>query len=158
MRTKMLTVTAAVALAVGIAGGAGAAQPTIEHFSCSGIDEEFSALLSDECGFEVTVFVRERTTARTYADGSERDTTTFRATFSSPTTSLYEKDTYQFYFDADQETLRFTGVPFRIQDADGNVIFKDRGLVVFDTEGHVLTEHGPHPSLHEEGEPFGICT
>jgi hypothetical protein len=62
---------------------------------------------------------------------------------------LFERDTFQFFFDAGQEISRFTGVPFRIQDESGRIIFKDRGNVAFDRDGNVVWEHGPHPSVHD---------
>jgi hypothetical protein len=155
MRRTLLAATMMVAFGVA-AGPAHAVTPTIEHNDFVGIDEEQSALLTEACGFTVTVSVEDHTTSRLYADGSERDTVNFRATYTSPTTTLYEADHYQFYLDAGQMTARFTGIPFSIRDADGNVIFKDRGNVVFDAAGDIITEHGPHPSLHDTSGR-GIC-
>jgi hypothetical protein len=59
-------------------------------------------------------------------------------------------DAFQFYFEPHKQIERFTGVPFRIEDESGRVIFKDRGNVAFDSEtGEIVWEHGPHPSLHD---------
>jgi hypothetical protein len=156
MRRVVLAAAVAFALASVAGGSAQAAPPTIEHFDFVGVDEEFSDVLTEACSFPVTVFVEEHTTSRIYADGSERATINFRATYTSPTTTLNERDHYQFFLDAGQETARFTGIPFELRDADGNVIFKDRGIVIFDADGNILVEHGPHPSLHDDSE-FGIC-
>ena len=150
MPRTLLAVIGALALACVAGGSAQAAPPSIEHFDFVGVDEEFSEGLTEFCGFPVTVFVEDHATSRIYADGSERATVNFRATYTSPTTTLYQSDHYQFFLDAGQETARYTGIPLRIRNADGNVIFMDRGLVIFDAEGNILVERGPHPSLHDE--------
>ncbi len=141
-------VAAAVALAVGVPMAA-AGKPEITHVRVKAVNEEASAGLSEFCGFEIVVFEDVRATERDYADGSERDTVNERFTYTAGDQQIFEHNTFQFYFDAEQEIVRFTGVPFRIVDESGRVIFKDRGNVAFDRVGEIVWEHGPHPSLHD---------
>jgi hypothetical protein len=115
----------------------------------SGIEPEESANLTQFCGFAVSVFHEVDATLRAYPDGSERDTVNESFTYTAGPQRLFERDTFQFFFDAGQEISRFTGVPFRIQDESGRIIFKDRGNVAFDRDGNVFWEHGPHPSVHD---------
>jgi len=137
---------AALAMAVPVAA---AGQPEIFHDSFAAVDEEGSASLSEFCGFEVVVFEQLVVTERRYPDGSERDTVNARITYTAGGQQLFEHDTFQFYFDPEQGITRFTGVPFRIMDESGRVIFKDRGNAAFDRDGELVSEHGPHPSLHD---------
>src|SRR5215207_5658169 len=135
---------AGVALAVGVPVAA-AGKPTITHVRVEGVNVEASDDLSELCGFEIVVFEDVRATERDYPDGSERDTVNERITYTAGDQQLFEHNTFQFYFDPDQEITRFTGVPFRIVDESGRVIFKDRGNVAFDRDGEIVWEHGPHP-------------
>ncbi len=138
---------AVVALAVGVPLAA-ADKPVITHVRVQAVNEEASAGLSEFCGFEIVVFEDVRATERDYPDGSERDTVNERFTYTAGDQQLFEHNTFQFYFDAEQEIARFTGVPFRIVDESGRVIFKDRGNVAFNAEaGEIVWEHGPHPSF-----------
>ena len=143
-----IAAAAVVALAVGVPA-ATAGKPVITDVRFEGEDAEASAGLSEFCGFEVVVFEDVRATERDYPDGSERDTVNERITYTAGDQQLFEHNTFQFYFDANQEIARFTGVPFRIVDESGRVIFKDRGNVAFDGSGEIVWEHGPHPSLHD---------
>jgi hypothetical protein len=145
----------AVALCV-VSPVVAAGKPEIIHERFVGVDDEASAGLSEFCGFEVVVFVDVRATERRYADGSERDTVNERITYTAGDQQLFEHNRFQFYFDAQQEISRFTGMPFRVVDESGRVIFKDRGNAAFDSEGNILWEHGPHPSLHDP-TVGGIC-
>ena len=151
-----LSVTAVLALAAGVPAWAAGGQPSITHERSSGIDAEISAGLTEFCGFPVSVFHEVNATIRVYPDGSERDTVNERFVYTAGSQQLFERDTFQFFFDARQEITRFTGVPFRIQDESGRVIFKDRGNVAFDRDGNIAWEHGPHPSLHDP-TAGGIC-
>ncbi len=144
----------ALAVAVPVAE---AGKPVITHVREAGVNAEASAFLSKLCGFKVVVFEDVRATERDYADGSERDTVNQRITYTAGDQQLFEHNTFQFYFDAEQEIARFTGVPFRVVDESGRVIFKDRGNVAFDRDGNIVWEHGPHPSLHDTSPPGGIC-
>jgi hypothetical protein len=140
---------AVVALAVGVPMAA-ADEPFITHVRVQAVNEEASAELSEFCGFEIVVFEDVRATERDYPDGSERDTVNERITYTAGDQQLFEHNTFQFYFDADEEIERYTGVPFRVVDESGRVIFKDRGNVAFDRETReIVWEHGPHPSLHD---------
>jgi hypothetical protein len=144
-----LSATAVLALAAGAPASAAGGKPVVTHVHVSGIEPEESANLTQFCGFAVSVFHEVDATLRAYPDGSERDTVNESFTYTAGPQRLFERDTFQFFFDAGQEISRFTGVPFRIQDESGRIIFKDRGNVAFDRDGNVVWEHGPHPSVHD---------
>ena len=156
-RFLCLSVAAAVAVALAVVAPAAAGgKPVITHFSFVGEDAEASAFLTEFCGFDVAVFADVRSTVREYPDGSVRETVNQRITYTAGEQQLFEHNTFQVYFDADQEIERYTGVPFRIMDESGRVIFKDRGNVAFDRNGEIVWEHGPHPSLHSTSDR-NIC-
>ena len=157
MRRLLGCCIAAVGVALALVVPAAAGPPEINHDRFAAVNEEQSAFLSELCGFEVIAFEDVVVTERFYADGSERSTVNQRITYTAGDQQLFEHNSYQFYFDADQEISRFTGVPFRIMDESGRVIFKDRGNVAFDRDGQIIWEHGPHPSLHDPGPSGGIC-
>jgi hypothetical protein len=159
MKSSRMLLGLSLALAAGALAAAPAAtadKPVITHVHFAGEDAEASAFLSEFCGFHVVVFVDVRATERDYPDGSERDTVNQRITYTARNQQLFEHNTFQFYFDADQEIVRVTGVPFRVVDESGRVIFKDRGNVAFDRNGEIMWEHGPHPELHPTSDR-NIC-
>ncbi len=145
-----------VALAL-VVPGATAVPPEINHVRFAGVNEEASADVSEFCGFDVIVFEDVVATERFYANGSGRSTVNQRITYTAGDQQLFERNSFQLYFDAGQEISRFTGVVFRIVDESGRVIFKDRGNVAFDRDGQIIWEHGPHPSLHDTSPPGGLC-
>jgi hypothetical protein len=133
-----------------------AAKPEINHFRFTGVNEEASAGLTEFCGFPITVFEDVHATERTYPDGRLRDTVHERITYTAGSQQLFERNNFQFFFDPGENIQRFTGVPFRIQDESGRVIFKDRGNVAFNADtGEIVWEHGKHPSL--SAPAGGIC-
>jgi hypothetical protein len=144
-------------LALLVAGPAPAAGPEITKFSFVGVNEEAGAELTEFCGFPIVVFEDTRATERVYPDGRLRDTVHQRITYTAGTQQLFERNNFQFFFDPGAQIERYTGVPFRIQDESGRVIFKDRGNVAFNTAtGEIAWERGPHPSLHDP-TAGGIC-
>jgi hypothetical protein len=48
------------------------------------------------------------------------------------------------------------GILIHVSLPGGGTIFLDRGLVVFDSNGNILVEAGPHPSLHGQVFP-ALC-
>src|SRR3954453_17009585 len=48
-----------------------------------------------------------------------------------------------------------TGLIIRVDQPTGGPLYLDRGRLVFDPDGNVVFEAGPHPSLH--GDFGGIC-
>jgi hypothetical protein len=127
---------------------ASAAKPEINHFTFTGVNEEASADLTEFCGFPISVFEDTRATERTYPDGTLRDTVHQRITYTAGTRQLFERNGFQLFFDPDENIQRFTGVPFRIQDESGRVIFKDRGNIAFNADtGEIVSDRGKHPRL-----------
>jgi hypothetical protein len=97
----------------------------------------------------VVVFVHVRSTVREYPDGSGRETVNARITYGAGEQQLFEHNTFQVYFDAEQQIERYTGVPFRIVDESGRVIFKDRGNVAFDRNGEIVSRTAPVVARHQ---------
>ena len=81
-----------------------AGKPVITHVSFEGEDAEASAFLREFCGFDVIVFADVRAAAREYPDGSVRETAAERITYTAGDQQLFEHNTFQVYFDADQES------------------------------------------------------
>jgi hypothetical protein len=52
------------------------------------------------------------------------------------------------------ELSTVTGLPFHLRSADGGVVIRDAGYVLFTEEG-IAVVHGPHPALLGEG--FDPC-
>jgi hypothetical protein len=180
MRIRALTVLATLLLAVSVPAGAQAAPP-VEHIH----GEEAETGSFEECGltieFDFTVTFHDVLREVPGSDGQAflghsnfkfRNVLTNAATgewfvirghglFKEMTARHVEGDIWEF-------TAHEAGQPFVVEDSDGNVVLRDRGLitrrVLFDTLGDhqpggiVLEEeitgiHGPHPGL----DPAAFC-
>jgi hypothetical protein len=47
------------------------------------------------------------------------------------------------------------GINIRVSLPGGGILYIDRGRLVFDDNGNLVSEAGPHPSLH--GDFDGLC-
>jgi hypothetical protein len=103
----------------------------------------------------MVVFVHVRSTVREYPDGNVRETVNERITYSAGEQQLFEHNTFQVYFDAEQQIERYTGVPFRIVDESGRDLQGPRQRCIRPRRRDVW-EHGPHPSLHDTSDR-NIC-
>jgi hypothetical protein len=48
-----------------------------------------------------------------------------------------------------------TGIAIKVSLPGGGILYIDRGRLVFDDNGNLVSEAGPHPSLH--GDIDGLC-
>ena len=58
-------------------------------------------------------------------------------------------------FDLLNGTETLTGLVIRVPLPGGGILYLDRGRLVFDENGNLVFEAGPHPSLH--GDFDGLC-
>lgn len=61
---------------------------------------------------------------------------------------LLEQDRWAEIEDLEEGSFTVVGLPFRIRTPDGRFVIRDAGKVVFDEEGNIIFEGGPHPALH----------
>jgi len=158
------TLLAAVIVAlVFLPAGALAAKPIAQfhdHFT-----DSFS---TDICGISVDATVVVTDNFFLYADGSAKDTSSVRATFTNPDNgkSVIVSDLAPI-IDEEAGTITFAssfkGLPEKIQTAHGRVLLRDAGVITFvDTfdlntgdfiSGDVIVK-GPHPEADSDFELF----
>jgi hypothetical protein len=147
-RVGAIVALAAAAMLGGV-GTAAADPPTTFTDSFAGVDEFYSEL----CGTEITVSYTFTLRTVFFEEGSDLpalNIATFRGTITGPGGSLIEREAWRTYETADSAT--YTGLPFHLRSADGGVVIRDAGYVVFTEEG-IAVVHGPHPALLEGVDP-----
>lgn len=148
--TTLLTASVALMLA---AGASAAGQPTIEQFHFAGVDDTFSAELTQACGFPISINADSRETHIFYTDGSEQDLIHYTASYSvGGHTKLIEQDNFRLVVDA-AGTVRVSGVDYRLLSPSGSTLLKNSGNLQF-TPPDQLVWHGPHPSITSG---FDLC-
>jgi hypothetical protein len=156
--SALVALTALTALLPGIAFAGSVKQPVIGSFTFTD-ETNVDPGLSATCGFTVTetdagrggfevffdssgtpvrVQVEEHYTGFFSANGLTVDTA--GATLSSFDLNGGETD---------------AGINIRVSLPGGGVLYIDRGRLVFDDNGNLVSEAGPHPSLH--GDIDGLC-
>jgi hypothetical protein len=149
---------ALVAAALAFAGSASAQrQPVVGSFTLT--DTNVDPGVSGACGFTVT----------------ETDITKgrFEVFFDSTGTPVrvQVEEHYTGFFSANGLTVNTAGatlsifglnggetdagVNIRVSLPGGGILYIDRGRLVFDANGNLVSEAGPHPSLH--GDFDGLC-
>jgi hypothetical protein len=133
--------------------------------------DHFTESFSDEiCGIPVDITVVLTDNFFLYADGSAKDTSSVRNTFTNPDNgrSVIVSNAGQIrdlapIIDEDAGTITFTtsfkGLPEKIQTTQGSVLLRDAGVITFadtfDLEtGHFIsseiTVKGPHPEADSD--------
>ena len=133
--------------------------------------DHFTESFSDEiCGIPVDVNLVVTDNFFLYADGSSKDTSSFRGTFTNPVNGksvvissaglisgpppIVDEDAGTITF-----STTFKGLPEKIQTANGPVLLRDAGFVTFadtfDLEtgefiSSEITVKGPHPELDSD--------
>jgi hypothetical protein len=69
--------------------------------------------------------------------------------------TLREIERGQIFYDLTDGTQTLVGLVFRVFLPDGGTVIADVGRLVFDAEGNVTFEAGPHPALH--GDFAALC-
>jgi hypothetical protein len=76
-------------------------------------------------------------------------------TFSANGITLRQIERGQIFIDLVEGTDTEVGLLFRVFLPDGGTVIADVGRLVFDAEGNVIFEAGPHPALH--GDFAALC-
>jgi hypothetical protein len=152
---RFILPTVAVVAALVFASPA-AARTNVSHFSFQGVDQQFSDVLTNDCGFPVIVRVDVRETDVEYANGGFAAIIHFKATFITDAgPQAMESDNFRVFVNAAETQFTYTGIPFRVIDlGTGRVVVKDRGWVRFTSDSDEFIAHGPHPSLVQG---FDLC-
>jgi hypothetical protein len=120
------------------------------------IDEGASAA----CGFPVQVDVSGVQTIQFLYDAAGNLIRVqihgnIEGTFSANGITLREVERGQTFIDRVEGTETSVGLIFRVFLPHGGTIIADVGRLVFDAEGDVIFEAGPHPALH--GDFAALC-
>src|SRR5215210_1807170 len=130
-------VVAFIAVLAALPGTANAAKP-VEQFH-----DHFTDSFSEEiCGIEVDVDLVVTDNFFLYADGTFKDTSSFRATYTNPENgkSVVVSSAGQVtgpppIIDEEAGTITFLtsykGLPEKIQTANGRVLLRDAGIITF---------------------------
>jgi hypothetical protein len=86
-----------------------------------------------------------------YVDVEEHVTGNFTANGLTVPTASDNMKRYNLVNGADTEQ----GIEIRVSLPHGGILYIDRGRLVFDGNGNLVSEAGPHPSLH--GDFPGLC-
>ena len=126
--------------------------PVEDHFVDQGA--------SDACGFPVSVDLTGRGSfqVRFDGDGNPTDVTihVYRTgTMSGNGVTLSEFDRINLFIDLTSGEQRDAGIEFRVSAAGSAPAIFDRGRLVFDGNGNVTFDAGPHPAL--DGDFSGLC-
>ena len=157
MRTLMV-IGMAAALAVLAPTAALATPPDTFRIPHEGtfIDEGASAA----CGFPVLVEFSGVQTVQVLYDAAGNPVRlqihgNGEATFSANGITLREIERGQIFIDLVEGTETDIGLLFRVFLPDGGTAIADVGRLVFDAEGNLTFEAGPHPALH--GDFAALC-
>jgi hypothetical protein len=126
--------------------------PHEDHF----IDEGASAA----CGFPVQVDVSGVQTFQVMFDAAGNPTRlqihgNLEGTFSANEITLRQIERGQMFIDLIEGTDTEVGLLFRVFLPSGGTVIADVGRLVFDAEGNLTFEAGPHPALH--GDFAALC-
>jgi hypothetical protein len=139
MRRGSILVLAAVGSAL-VATPAAAAGPTVEQFSFVGVDDTFSAELTADCGFQVTVTVDAHETHLLFDDGTFQALVHYDATMTGAGGTLVLNNNENVI--ESSELFRSAGTPLRVSTIDGRTLAKQAGLLIFQFANNTLTFHG----------------
>jgi hypothetical protein len=163
LRAVLLALVGALAILPGTALGAKPIAQFHDHFTDSFSDEV--------CGIPVDVDLVVTDNFFLYADGSFKDTSSFRATFTNPVNgkSVVVSSAGQItgpppIVDEEAGTITFLtsfkGLPEKIQTAQGRVLLRDAGIITFaDTfdletgefiSSEITVNKGPHPEADSD--------
>jgi hypothetical protein len=157
-RKRSFMVLAVVAATFAFAGNASAATPSIGTFTFtdSGIDDGASAA----CGFPVT---STATTSGRFQVFFDQSGNPIRVQFEENSSGTFTANGLSVRQTSHQVTIlnlvagteTDIGIIIHVSVPGGGTLYLDRGLLVSDSNGNVVFEAGPHPSLH--GDFPGLC-
>jgi hypothetical protein len=147
-------------LTLGVVGTSAAAGSTPLHGTFPINDSFTDDGASGVCGFQVTATESGQGRFEVFFDTSgmavrvqvHADTTTVFSANGRSVTAVGHANTK---LDLVNGTETDTGLIIRADQPTGGPLYLDRGRLVFDPDGNVVFEAGPHPSLH--GDFGGLC-
>ena len=127
-----------------------AAQPIITRFEVSG---SFDDPTGGGCGFLITVEFNVIVTQKIFLDSSGTPNRfqahiRFDATITNPDNGKFvteRNSSIGSFALPNPETFTEVGLPFRIKTAQGSTLIFDAGKIVFDVNGNIIFQGGPHP-------------
>jgi len=153
--------TVVAALTVASAASAGSTTPVTLRFPFTetGVDDGVSAV----CGFPVTSYLAGTLTVEVFdgTGGAPRAQVHINAsgTFSGNGLVIGQYANDNQFFDFASGAMRDIGIAIRLTNPNGGLIYMDVGRLIFDGDGNLVFEAGPHPSLdHVAGCPFAGLT
>ena len=149
--TNHRLVLAAGALAVAggaIAAPALASKPDIQHFTMQS-DYTLTQDITG-CTFDVTVSGVDKVVWQTFSDGKSMFHDDFTGTESANGVTLNSSE-HAVVTDYPDGSESWTGQPLKISKQHGGTITMDVGKLVYDSDGNIVVEHGPHP--YTDGAP-----
>jgi hypothetical protein len=152
-----LAAMAAIALALGLAQSASATPTTGQfQFEYTYVDDGASAA----CGFPVTFHQLDRGTYELFYDQQGNLTRVQVQTLTDGTVTangitLLEHGRENNFYDVLTGTQMSASLEFRVWLPGFGVVIMDRGRLVFDADGNVVFDAGPHPAL--EGDFSALC-
>ena len=156
--TAATLAVAAASLAFAVLAPSAYASPTTGHFEFeyTHVDEGASAA----CGFPVTFDQLDRATYELFYDHQGNIIRAQVQTLTSGTVTangitLLEHGRENNFYDAVTGTQMDASLEFRVWLPGLGVVIMDRGRLLFDPDGNVVFEAGPHPAL--EGAFSALC-
>jgi hypothetical protein len=157
---RFITVAAATAALAAVLGPAPATAATPETGTYVHEDHFIDEGASAACGFEVRVDVLGEVTYQVFFDAAGEATRVqlhynVEGEFSANGVTLPEIERAQRFLDLTTGGDREIGLLFQVRLPRGGVVIADVGRLVFDGDGNVTFEAGPHPAL--AGDFAGLC-
>ena len=150
-----------IAVSSALAGGQAQARPTTPFTGHFPIEEHFSVLEpeSTECGFPISLDFTGQGTFQVFFDAQGNMVRIhalehITGTLSANGIALGFTGSDNQFFDLDG-TVTEVGLVFRYALPGLGVVLMDRGRLIFNGDGQVLFEAGPHPGMH--GDLGGTC-
>ena len=151
----MRNISVGTALLVGVvaaalcAGTAAAGPPRIEPFSGSFVDTSTCPGITITSTFSGRDIILEETeTSFTF-----HEDVVYTLTANDKT--LTDNDHFTAQFDFVNGVFRYAGAVFNIQAPGVGKVLMDVGIIIFDENGNVIHQGGPHPAFF--GDVQGLC-
>jgi hypothetical protein len=155
MRTLMV-----IGMAAALAAPTAALATPPETFRIPHQDTFIDEGASAACGFEVVFEVSGIQTIQVLYDAGGNPIRAqvhgnIEGTVSANGITLREIERGQTFYDLTDGSQTLVGLIFRVFLPQGGTVIADVGRLVFDAEGNVTFEAGPHPALH--GDFAALC-
>jgi hypothetical protein len=155
MRTLMV-----IGMAAALAAPTAALATPPETFRIPHQDTFIDEGASAACGFEVVFEVSGIQTIQVLYDAAGNPIRAqvhgnIEGTVSANGITLREIERGQTFYDLTDGSQTLVGLIFRVFLPHGGTVIADVGRLVFDAEGNVTFEAGPHPALH--GDFAALC-